>query len=67
MEKHEVDVLEFCQSKTRVDRGPSFIIADIDDLGGEEDLIAGNPRGMDGAATSRLVLVSRGRIDLRGY
>lgn len=58
MEKHQVDVIKFRKGERLIDLCLSSIIADIDDLGSEEDLVAGDERGSNCIAAAFFILVN---------
>lgn len=64
MQEHQVDVVEFCERETLIDGCLGFIVADIDDFGSEEYLVARDGRRANRVAAASLVLVHRRRVNL---
>ena len=64
VQEHQVDVVEICERETLVNGCLGFIVADIDDFGSEEYLVARDGRRANRVAAASFVLVHRGRVNL---
>lgn len=64
VKEHQIDVFQLGKGKASVDLCPGLVVADVEDLGGEVDLIAGNSRCSNGLATAGFILVHCRRVDL---
>lgn len=64
VEEHQVDIAELGLGQTFVHLCFRLIVADVEDLGREEDLISRNRRCPDGISTAGFVLVHCRRVNL---
>lgn len=64
VQEHQVDIVQFGQRQALIDLCFGAIIADIEDFGGEEDLVSGNSRCADGVSAAFFIAVHRRGINL---